>query len=85
MGLFISFTAVNSFLKTVEIIYCHISYVNPKYRKYHHNGHVLIFDTKIDYCRTHDVNSVIGCIDLLSCDFLDIEKPDFSNLLEKSG
>ena len=45
----------------------------------------LGYDSKTNHYRTPLVNSVIGCIALLSGDFGDIKKPDFSNLLEKSG
>ena len=45
----------------------------------------LGYDSKTNHYRTPVVNSVIGCIALLSGDLGDIKKPDFSNLLEKSG
>jgi hypothetical protein len=45
----------------------------------------LGYDSKTDHYRTPVVNSVIGAIVGLSKDLEEIKKPDFSNLIEKSG
>ena len=45
----------------------------------------LLYDVKIEHYRTPVVNSALACIADLSKGLGEIKKPDFSNLLEKSG
>ena len=45
----------------------------------------LVYDSKIEHYRTPVVNKVIGYVADVSKGLREIKKPDFSNLIEKSG